>query len=101
MTSRPDFGSDYGHEMWETPTPAPEELVEEQRELFEGERELYEHEAGEREVDNRVPDDNELHVRGQVCQRCGGAISAAQEVRRLPDGHWVHEICPIHHHHPS
>jgi len=43
-------------------------------------------------------EDNELHVQGQVCQRCGSPITAMQESRRLLDGHWVHEICPVHHH---
>lgn len=96
MTSRPDFGSDYGQELWEAPAPPPTELEEEQGELFGGERELYEHEAAEREVNYLDPEDNELHAPGQVCERCGSAIVAMQETRRLLDGHWVHEVCPIH-----
>jgi hypothetical protein len=98
MTSRPDFGPDYGQELWEKPAPEPEVLEEEQRELFEGERELYEHEAGEREVRYGGMEDNELHVQDQVCQRCGSPITAMQEARRHLDGSWVHEICPVHHH---
>jgi hypothetical protein len=96
MTSRPDFGSDYGQELWEAPAPPPTELEEERGELYGGERELYEHEAAEREVNYLDPEDNELHAPGQVCQRCGSAIIGMQEARRQLDGHWVHEICPIH-----
>ena len=95
MTIRPEEGPDYGQEQWEHPAPSPTELEEEQRELFEGERELYEHEAGERAVDRLDPEDNELHAPGQVCERCGTVISAMQEARRLPDGRWVHEVCPV------
>ena len=95
MTIRPESGPDYGQEQWEHPAPPPTILEEEQRELYEGERELYEHEAGEQEVDRFDPENNELHAPGQVCARCGTAISAMQEVRRLPDGRWVHEVCPV------
>jgi hypothetical protein len=96
MTVPTGSGPDYGQEQWERPAPSPAELVEEERELYEGERELYEHEAAERELDYVDPEDNELHAPGQVCQRCGTVISALQEARRLPDGHWVHEVCPVH-----
>jgi hypothetical protein len=96
MSIRPQFGPDYGKELWETPAPPPTELEEEQRELYGGERELYEHEAAERDVDRLDPEDNELHAPGQVCERCGTVIAAMQEARRLPDGHWVHEVCPVH-----
>jgi hypothetical protein len=96
MTSRPDFGSDYGQELWEKPAPPPEELEEEEEELFGGERELYEHEAEEREINYLDPEGNELHAAGQVCSRCGAVISSTQDVRLQPNGHWVHEICPIH-----
>ena len=95
MTIRPQYGPDYGQEQWEKPAPPPEELEEEERELYGGERELYEHEAGERDVDRLDPEDNELHAPGQVCQRCGTVINATQDVRLLPDGHWVHEVCPV------
>jgi hypothetical protein len=95
MTIRPESGPDYGQEQWEHPAPPPTVLEEEQRELYEGERELYEHEAGEREADYLDREDNELHASGQVCERCGTVITATQEVRRLLDGHWVHEVCPL------
>ena len=39
-------------------------------------------------------EDNELRASGQVCARCGQVITAAQDVRLLPDGHFVHEVCP-------
>jgi hypothetical protein len=95
MSIRPEDGPDYGQEQWEHPAPPPGELVEEQRELYDPERELYEHEAGERDVDRLDPEDNELHAPGQVCERCGAVINATQDVRLLPDGHWVHEVCPV------
>jgi hypothetical protein len=39
-------------------------------------------------------EDNELHAPGQVCARCGAAITPGQDVRRRADGQWVHEVCP-------
>ena len=96
MTTRPEFGPDYGQELWEKPAPPPTELEEEERELYGGERELYEHEAGARQRDYPGLEDNELHAPGQVCGRCGTVITAMQEARRLPDGQWVHEVCPVH-----
>jgi hypothetical protein len=98
MTIRPEYdGTDFGEEMWEPPAPPPAVLEEEQRELYEGERELYEQQAEQRELDYLDPGGNELHVRGQVCKRCGRDIAATQDARMLPDGHWVHEVCPAHH----
>jgi hypothetical protein len=44
--------------------------------------------------DGALPDDNEAHAPGQVCQRCGAVITAGQDVRRRADGKWVHEVCP-------
>jgi hypothetical protein len=41
-------------------------------------------------------EDNELHAEGKVCERCGMVITASQDVRRLPDGEWMHEVCPPH-----
>jgi len=96
MTIRPEEGPDYGQEQWEHPAPPPTILEEEQRELYEGERELYEHQAGVQQRDYPGLEDNELHAQGQVCKRCGRAITSTEEARRLLDGRWVHEICPIH-----
>jgi hypothetical protein len=39
-------------------------------------------------------EDNELHASGQLCARCGAAITPGQDVRRRADGQWVHEVCP-------
>lgn len=95
MSIRPEEGPDYGQEQWEHPAPPVTELEEEQRELYERERELYEHQAGEGDVNRLDPEDNELHASGQVCERCGTVINTTQDVRRLPDGHFVHEVCPV------
>lgn len=40
--------------------------------------------------------DNEAHAPGNVCELCGTVITAGQDVRRMADGHWIHEICPPH-----
>jgi hypothetical protein len=95
MSIRPEDGPGYGQEQWENPAPSPTVLGEEERELYDPERELYEHEAEEQEVGRLGPEDNELHASGQVCARCGTVINATQDVRRLLDGGWVHEVCPV------
>jgi hypothetical protein len=59
------------------------------------ERALHERELGARERQYLQPDDNELHAAGQVCERCGKVITASEDVRLLPDGHFVHEVCPV------
>ncbi|SRR5712691_10276438 len=64
-----------------------------------GGEELAEREAGERaraeaELEYLDPESNEAHAPGQVCERCGATITASQDARRLPGGHWVHEVCP-------
>ena len=59
-----------------------------------GEREIQEHDREERELVFLEPEDNEAHAPGQVCERCGAVITASQDVRLLPDGHWMHEVCP-------
>ncbi len=58
------------------------------------EREVQDEQRQERERLVVQPEDNELHAPGQVCERCGEVITASQDVRRLPDGHFVHEVCP-------
>jgi hypothetical protein len=30
-----------------------------------------------------------------VCERCGTDVNATQNARVLPDGRWVHEVCPV------
>jgi hypothetical protein len=59
------------------------------------EREVREHDREDREVDYLDPEGNEAHAPGQVCPRCGTVITAGQDARRLPDGRWVHEVCPL------
>ena len=90
MTIRPEEGPEYGQEIWQpggTPPGGRRTHAEE---------ELDEHEREGQEVNYLDPEDNELHAAGQVCQRCGTVINATQDVRLLPDGHWVHEVCPVH-----
>jgi hypothetical protein len=58
-----------------------------------------EQEVQERDIEGREharldPEDNELHAPGQICARCGAVITATQDVRRWPDGRFVHEVCP-------
>jgi hypothetical protein len=60
----------------------------------EEEQEVGERAHEERELQTIEPQDNEAHAPGQICVRCGQLITASQDVRRLPDGRWVHEWCP-------
>ncbi len=89
MTIRPDFGPEYGEEKWESGAVP----IEDDEDL--GEREIEEHDREDREVEYLDPEDNEAHAPGQVCERCGAVITASQDARLLPDGHWVHEVCPL------
>jgi hypothetical protein len=62
-------------------------------------RDLGESEVHEREIEASERtyvdfEDNELRAPGEVCERCGAVITATQDVRRLPDGRFVHEVCP-------
>ena len=87
MTVPPEYSEEV--RMWEAPegTPAqgPEDL---------GERESDEHAREEAELEYLNPESHEAHAPGEVCDRCGAVITASQDARRLPDGHWVHEACP-------
>jgi hypothetical protein len=58
------------------------------------EQELHEEEREKRDRRWMDAESNELRAPGQVCERCGQTITESQEVRRLPDGHFVHEVCP-------
>jgi hypothetical protein len=58
------------------------------------EREIQARDREERELVYLQAEDNEAHAAGQVCERCGTVITANQDVRLLPDGHWIHEVCP-------
>jgi hypothetical protein len=91
MTVRPDYGSEYGDEerkRWEEEAPPGPTEAEEEREFLERERQ-------DEEVEFVDAESNELHAAGQVCERCGQVITAVQDVRRRPDGQWVHEDCPV------
>lgn len=59
------------------------------------EREFHQHDRQGREVEYLDPEDNEAHAAGRVCGRCGAVIAAGQDTRRLTDGRWVHEVCPV------
>lgn len=88
MSIRPDFGPEFGEE--EVPAggsrlPGDEDI---------GEREIQEHEYEEEELEHLDPEDNELHAPGEICARCGAVIKANEDVRLLPDGRWMHEVCP-------
>jgi hypothetical protein len=39
-------------------------------------------------------EENELHVTGRVCARCGRPLSASEEVRLTAGGGFQHEYCP-------
>jgi hypothetical protein len=58
------------------------------------EQEIEEHDRAEVELGYLEPEGNEAHAPGEVCERCGAVITASQDVRRLPDGRWIHEVCP-------
>lgn len=91
MTVRPDFGPEYGEEErreQRVQPPAPDAGDD-------PEREIAERAAEDEEVEFLDPESNEAHAPGQVCARCGATISAGQEVRRRPDGRWIHEVCPV------
>jgi hypothetical protein len=57
-------------------------------------REMIERELAERELLYVDAEDNEAHATGEICERCGGAITANQDVRKVVDGRWIHEVCP-------
>jgi len=40
---------------------------------------------------------NELHVAtGEKCKHCGQVIAPNSDVRKMPKGGYVHELCPPH-----
>ncbi len=75
--------------MWEAPEVTPVRIPGDI-----DEEELDERAREEEELEYLDPGGNEAHAPGHVCERCGAVITADQDVRRLPDGHWVHEDCP-------
>jgi hypothetical protein len=57
-------------------------------------REMMEHELAERELLYVDAEGNEAHAAGEICERCGGAITPNQDVRKVVSGRWIHEVCP-------
>jgi hypothetical protein len=96
MSLTPEYGEEelLGRDAAGVERPPTRSLLDEEQEEDELEREVSDHEREERELLRLDPEDNELHAAGQVCERCGQVITAAQDVRRLADGHFVHEVCP-------
>jgi hypothetical protein len=88
MTIGPEYGEEENWELREKRVP-PHDGEDE------GEREIQEHAREGRELNYLDPESNEAHAAGQVCERCGTVITASQDVRLLPDGHWMHEVCPV------
>jgi hypothetical protein len=93
MSLTPEYGDEEllgGDEegVQRTPTPLPVDDYDE------GEREVQEEERRDRDRVRLEPEDNELRAPGQVCARCGQVITATQDVRRLLDGRYMHEVCP-------
>jgi hypothetical protein len=40
-------------------------------------------------------EDNELHVSGKVCARCGRSLRAGEDARLTASGEYEHESCPL------
>ncbi len=89
MTHRAGFGREHDEERRQSGEVLPQD-----REAS-PEREIDEHDRADREVEYLEPEDNEARAPGKVCERCGAVITASEDVRLLPDGHWIHEVCPL------
>jgi hypothetical protein len=89
MTHPAGFGREHDEERRQS-----EEVLPQDRDAS-PEREIYEHDRADRKVEYLEPEDNEAHASGKVCERCGAVITASEDVRLLPDGHWIHEVCPL------
>ena len=49
----------------------------------------------EHEIAYLDAESNEAHAPAdQVCEYCGAEIAPTADARRLPDGRWIHEVCP-------
>jgi hypothetical protein len=46
------------------------------------------------EQQNLTGEDQEAHVAGKTCKRCGQAIQADQPARLRGVDDWVHDTCP-------
>ena len=89
----PEYGEEDRLRQQPGRTRQPEDVLPPNREDA-PEREIKQHDHQGREVDYLDPEDNEAHAPGSVCERCGAVITAGQDVRRLADGQWIHEVCP-------
>jgi hypothetical protein len=96
MSLTPEYGEEQslGRDAEGVERPPTRSRPDEKQEADELEREVSDREREERELFRLDPEDNELHAAGQVCERCGGVITADQDVRRLANGHVVHQVCP-------
>jgi len=94
MTLVPEYGEEEHMTQQEEDLKRRSEGVLSQDREDPAEREIEEHDRAERESAYLEPEDNEAHAPGKVCERCRAVITAGQDVRRLPDGHWIHEVCP-------
>lgn len=59
-----------------------------------GEAEVRERAIEEAELEYLEPEDNEAHHAGESCALCGAALAGGDDARLLPDGGWVHQVCP-------
>lgn len=85
MTVRPDYGPEYGDDERRSQRAIPEP-DEQPIGLDRGEP--------EEDLEELELDDNEAHVPGQVCARCGRVLTATDDTRMQADRRWVHEVCP-------
>jgi len=95
MTIQPEYGEEermrqQSEDLWQQSEGV---LPQDREDSPEGE--IAEREREDRELQYLDPEANEAHAPGQVCARCGTVITASQDVRRRPDGRWVHEVCPV------
>jgi hypothetical protein len=95
MTITPEFGEEERMNQQEARVKELSEGVRPQDHEDMEEREIEEQGRAERESVYLEPEDNEAHAPGKVCELCGAVITATQDVRRLPDGNWIHEVCPF------
>jgi hypothetical protein len=96
MSLTPEYGEEglLGRDAAGVERPPSRLLPDEEQEEGELEREVGDREREERELLRLDPEDNELHAAGQVCERCGRVIAPAEDVQRLANGHFVHQVCP-------
>jgi hypothetical protein len=94
MSLMPEFAEEERMSQHEERMKRESEGIRPQADLYVGESECTESIRSENEAANLEPGDNEAHAAGKVCERCGAVLTANQDVRRLIDGKWAHEVCP-------